>query len=312
MGEWKKSRRLPRILLSLSIAAVACLAQSTGAVAQMSELDAFQRAISTQNKQDALAFLDGFGSSHLVPDLIELLKPDVAAEVCSSMRGGSSRARSACDKVKKALAAQPAAGTAALPQPAPTPPPAQVVAPATASPEFSVVPESTAPLAAVPNVQTALVPPAGQEPSAGTPAAKPAPLKSMAEVLRRLAARFDQRPFAVDYLNQERGEMVVTYEGKPANFVACGDRLGSPAIAEPAAARGHLSNRLNSRMIIRLEGGADNTTDISVDAIHVVSIGHAGSQGQNIVDIRLKQPARTGDGRYCWSTGEMERIAQLR
>jgi hypothetical protein len=308
MGEWKKSRRLPRILLSLSIAAVACLAQSTGAVAQMSELDAFQRAVNTQNKQDAMAFLDGFGSSHLVPDLIELLRPDVAAEVCSSMRGGSTRARSACDKVKKAIATQPAAGTAALPQPAP----AQVVAPGTASPEFAVVPKSTAPLAAAPNAQTALVPPVEQEPSAGTPAAKPTPLRSRAEVLRRLATRFEQRPFAVDYLNQERGEMVVTYEGKPATFVACGDRLGSPAIAEPAAARGHLSNRLNSRMIIRLEGGGDNTTDISVDAIHVVSIGYAGSQAQNIVDVRLDQPARTGDGRYCWSTGEMERIAQLR
>jgi hypothetical protein len=286
--------------MPLSVSAVAFLALSKGPVAQMSELDAFQHAINTQSKQDAMAFLDGFGSSHLVPDLIELLRPDVAAEVCGSMRGGTSRARTACDKVKKAIATQPAAGTAALPQPAPTPPPAQVVAPVTASPEFAVVPKSTAPLAAAPNAQTALVPPVEREPTG-----------SRAQVLRTLAARFDQRPFAVDYVNQERGEMVVTYAGKLANFVACGDRAGVPIIVEPAAALGYLSNRLDSRMIIRLEGGADKTTDISIDAIHVVSIAYPRSQAQNIVDVRLDQPARTGDGRYCWSTGEMERIAQL-
>ena len=312
MGEWKKRGRFLRILMPLSISAVAFLAQSAGAAAQMSELDAFQRAVNTQKKQDAMAFLDSFGSSHLVPDLIELLRPDVAAEVCSSMRGGSTRARSACDKVKKAIATQPAAGAAALPQPAPTPPPAQVVAPATASPEFAVVPKSTAPLAAAPNAQTALVPPVDQEPSAGTSAARPAPPESRAEILRTLAARFDQRPFAVDYVNRERGEMVVTYAGKLANFVGCGDRAGLTVIAEPEAALGYLSNRLDSRMIIRLEGGADKTTDISVDAIHVVSIGYPGSQAQNIVDVRLDQPTQTGDGRYCWSTGEMERIAQLK
>jgi hypothetical protein len=106
--------------------------------------------------------------------------------------------------------------------------------------------------------------------------------------------------------------MVVTYAGKPANFVACGDKAGLTVIAEPEAALGYLSNRLDSRMVIRLEGGADKTTDISVDAIHVVSIGYPGSRVQNIVDVRLDQPARTGDGRYCWSTGEMERIAQLK
>jgi len=311
MGEWKNCHRFLRFLLPLSVTAAALFVFSRGPAAQMSELDAFQRAINTQSKQDAMAFVDNFGSSHLVPDLIELLRPDVALQVCSSMRSSSSRGRSACEKVQKAIATAPAAGTTAAPPPAPTAPPAQAVAPVTAPPAFAAVPESETPPPVAPDEQTALVPPAEQEPGPVAPAAKPAPAKSRADVLRSLTVRFGQRPFAVDHLDRERGEVVVTYDGRVADFVACGDTLGSPGIAEPAAALGHLSNHLNSRMIIRLTSGTDGTTGISVDALHVVSIGPVTSQAQNIVDVRLKKPARTSDGRYCWSTGEMERIAQL-
>jgi hypothetical protein len=297
--------------LPLSVSALALFAYSSGPAAQVSELDAFQRAINTQNRQDALAFVNNFSSSHLVPDLIELLNPDVAMDVCNSMRSATSRARSACDKVKRAVATAPAAGTPTLaPQPMLTPPP-QAVPPAPAPTVFTEVPATRVTTPPAPDEQTALVPPAAP-PSTAAPIIQPAPGKSKADILRSLRARFDQRPFKVDHFDRERGEMVVTYEGALANFVACGDVLGTAVIVEPAAALTHLSNRLNSRMIIRLKNGDSGTPNIAVDALHVVSIGGAKSQGQNIADVRLEQPARTGDGRYCWSTGEMERIAQLK
>ena len=114
MSESKKSPRGLRILLPLGVSAAAFLAITKSPIAEVSEMDAFQRAVTTQTKVDALTFIKDFGSSHLVPDLIELLKPDVALEVCASLSGGSSRARDACDKVQRAVATAPAAGSPAL------------------------------------------------------------------------------------------------------------------------------------------------------------------------------------------------------
>ena len=84
MRGWTKSRDGLGKLLPLGLGAAAFLAFSAGASAEMSEIDAFQRAINSQSKKDALAFIDDFGTSHLVPDLIELLRPEVAADVCAS------------------------------------------------------------------------------------------------------------------------------------------------------------------------------------------------------------------------------------
>src|SRR5262245_38475206 len=101
-SESKKGPKGLRVLLPLGISVAALLAITKGPIAEESEIDAFQRAVTTQTKADALTFIKDFGSSHLVPDLIELLQPEVALEVCASLAGGSSRARSACDKVQKA------------------------------------------------------------------------------------------------------------------------------------------------------------------------------------------------------------------
>jgi hypothetical protein len=110
MGDWKLRPALSRVALPLGIGGVALLALSRGLVAKVSEIDAFQRAVSSQSESDALAFVRDFGSRHLVPDLIELLQPDVALEVCASLSGASSKATAACDKLRSAVAIAPAAG----------------------------------------------------------------------------------------------------------------------------------------------------------------------------------------------------------
>jgi hypothetical protein len=130
MVAWKKGRRGLRLLLPIGGSALALFASGGAPAAQISELDAFQRAINTQNPQDALAFIDDFGTSHLVPDLIELLEPDVALQVCSSLGDPPPSARNACDKLRALIATAPAAGPA-VPLPAATPASTQTSAPAT-------------------------------------------------------------------------------------------------------------------------------------------------------------------------------------
>ena len=85
MGESRKSPMGRRALLQLGVCGVALVAIVQSPIAEVSEIDAFQRAISSQTTADALAFIKGFGSSHLVPDLIEMLQPNVALEVCASI-----------------------------------------------------------------------------------------------------------------------------------------------------------------------------------------------------------------------------------
>lgn len=106
------SKMIPRtrkVLSSLSISLTAVIVFSGTSFAQMSEIDAYDRAVSSQSKDAALAFLDEFRSSHLVGDLIESLRPDVAREVCASLRGGGPHAtRRACTQLPQAAAAEPA------------------------------------------------------------------------------------------------------------------------------------------------------------------------------------------------------------
>src|SRR5262245_19679674 len=104
--------------LSAGIAATAVIALSGDARAQLSELDAFQHAVDTRSRQDALAFIESFGSSHLIPDLIDLLPPDVAMEVCASLSGAAPRIHAACDSVALETATVPGAGIAPEPAPA--------------------------------------------------------------------------------------------------------------------------------------------------------------------------------------------------
>jgi hypothetical protein len=105
MGGWMKGRKGLCPLMPLGAAAAVLFAFGASASAEtMSEIDAFQRAVSTQNKQDAQAFIDGFGSSHLVPDVIELRRPEVAADLCADLHFRSPRVREVCRGVEKAAA----------------------------------------------------------------------------------------------------------------------------------------------------------------------------------------------------------------
>jgi hypothetical protein len=91
---------------------VVTLAAATGnAIAQTSEIDAYDRAVTSQSKENALAFLSEFRSSHLVGDLIESLRPDVAREVCADLPSGVSRARQACEQLRQTPVAEEAASS---------------------------------------------------------------------------------------------------------------------------------------------------------------------------------------------------------
>jgi hypothetical protein len=76
-------------------------AVSESSLAQVSEIDSYDRAVTSQTKTDALAFIEGFRTSHLIGDLIESLRPEVAREVCAELPSGVSRARRACEQLRK-------------------------------------------------------------------------------------------------------------------------------------------------------------------------------------------------------------------
>ena len=76
-------------------------AVSESSLAQVSEIDSYDRAVTSQAKTDALAFIEEFRTSHLIGDLIESLRPEVAREVCADLPSGVSRARRACEQLRK-------------------------------------------------------------------------------------------------------------------------------------------------------------------------------------------------------------------
>ena len=344
MGQRKNGSKSLRFLLPLGVGALALITAARGPVAEISEIDAFQRAIRSQTKADALAFVRDFGSSHLIPDLIDLLRPDVALGVCADVSGSSSRARTACDKVRAAATVEPAAGPGtpsisvvaptSLPSTATTPtPPAAVPAPAivpTAPPSSARVTEipkarvadlpaplsktpasptsrgaPTEPSAAPPTVkQVAAVPPVQQN-SAATSERKVSSANDTVDRWRKLTARFSRGPFKVNYSDRARGEIFVTYSGSLGRFVACGDTVGVPKA--PLKTWHAERDELNSRMIIHV-----SSTSLSVDALHIVALSRPTSRSPDLVNVRHNKPTRTPDGEYCWSTGEMERLARMR
>jgi len=81
-------------------------AVSESSLAQVSEVDSYERAVISQTKEDALAFIEEFRSSHLTGDLIESLRPEVAREVCADLPSGVSRARRACEELRKVPVAE--------------------------------------------------------------------------------------------------------------------------------------------------------------------------------------------------------------
>jgi hypothetical protein len=111
--EQKRSGSL-RALLVAGGSAIALVAGVGGAVSQTSELDSYDSAVRLQSKTDALEFIRTFPSSHLVGDLIESLRPEVAQQVCADLRdGGPRRARNACKMLQAARAVAPVEPAAA-------------------------------------------------------------------------------------------------------------------------------------------------------------------------------------------------------
>jgi hypothetical protein len=98
-------------LLALDVGIAVLFAISASPLAQVSEIDGYDRAVTSQTKDDALAFLRKFRSSHLVGDLIESLRPDVAREVCAELPSGVSSARRACEQLREAPVAEAAPGS---------------------------------------------------------------------------------------------------------------------------------------------------------------------------------------------------------
>jgi hypothetical protein len=112
------SKMIPRtrkVLPPLTISLAAVVVFGGASFAQMSEIDAYDRAVTSQTKEAALAFLEEFRSSHLVGDLIESLRPNVAREVCADLPSGVSGARRACEQLRNVPVAEvpPASGEVA-------------------------------------------------------------------------------------------------------------------------------------------------------------------------------------------------------
>lgn len=108
-------RRIPkgiRLLSLLSSCASVSLAVATCAPSQTAEIDSFSRAVASQRKEEAQAFITEHRSSPLVVDLIESLQPDVALQVCSSMSSDlSSDGRRACQNLQKTIATNAGLGS---------------------------------------------------------------------------------------------------------------------------------------------------------------------------------------------------------
>jgi hypothetical protein len=94
------------LLRALAIGLISVVSASP--LCAQSEIDAYDRAVSSQSKDAALAFLREYRSSHLIVDMIESLRPDLAREVCTNLQGGGpGAARRACSSLPPADAAQP-------------------------------------------------------------------------------------------------------------------------------------------------------------------------------------------------------------
>lgn len=162
--------------------------------AQLSEIDSYELAVTSQTKENALAFIEEYSSSHLIGDLIESLRPEVAHKVCANLFNGVSKARRACEQLpplpvaeatggpKDATASTPQESAAAAPTqpietkpigetvPAPATTGTVAVAPQVAVPAIGSKNETSAPTTAVALGETRAATPATEiEPSPPDP-----------------------------------------------------------------------------------------------------------------------------------------------
>lgn len=207
------------------------IAASGSSLAQLSEIDSYERAVMSQSKEDVLAFIEEFSSSHLIGDLIESLRPEVAHKVCADLFNGVSNARRACEQLPPLPVAEATAGpkdatagtsqenaAAAPTQPietqptgetAPAPAPATTgtvaVAPKVAAPAIGSQSETSAPptTAAARSETRAATPATEIEPSLPDPPqlaaiTPPTPIKSKPVVYVRFDSDADILTRAVD------------------------------------------------------------------------------------------------------------------
>jgi SPOR domain len=160
---WARKTLCP---LTISLAVIV----SGGASFAQSEIDAYDRAVSSQTKEAALAFLNEFGSSHLVGDLIDSLRPEVARQVCADLPGGVSGARRACEQLPTAPVAEAKPASKEM-QPSALAAPTQ--------------PIETQPIGGMPPA------PATTSPPAAAPQSAPLPAESQGESIESTAPAVD-------------------------------------------------------------------------------------------------------------------------
>jgi hypothetical protein len=105
---WTVRRQQCRLLLG--IGALACAMGAGEAAAAYSEIESLHLAIVSRDKQAALAFIRTFPASPLVDDLIEMLPPEVAQQVCADLPSGAGRAQDACRSADRRLATRDPGG----------------------------------------------------------------------------------------------------------------------------------------------------------------------------------------------------------
>jgi hypothetical protein len=312
MAEPRIAPLVRAVLLQACAGVAALLAVERDTVADLSEIDSFQRAVSTQSTSDAIEFIKNFGSSHLVPDLIELLEPSVAREVCSDVLEESSRAKAPCEKVVK-IRFEAAERTDA-PISREVAPTGSTTSSPRRAPEFRpTTGKSMARHQAIqaPNINSASVPAkSGAEvvmPNLSsktvTAGAESLQMPYESELLRRLVTRFAAPPFRVEHVDPRQPVVIITYVGGLSRYVMCGIAIGAPSRNSSA--------RLSSRLVVRLAGGTSRSGRLSVDATHIVSLRGRAAGSLDVLDVYPDKPARARNGEYCWSTGELERLVGM-
>lgn len=108
--KWSRTSWLRACAISgVAVLAVACSNRPT----EVSEIDSYERAVTTQSAQDALAFISNFPSSHLVGDLIDSLPPAAALQTCVGVRDRVGAAKS-CQRLREMMATKPLVPSAPL------------------------------------------------------------------------------------------------------------------------------------------------------------------------------------------------------
>jgi len=85
-----------RLRLLLSSMALACLLGAPDARAAYTEFENFHLAVVSRDEQVALGFIAAFPASRFVDDLMVMLPPQLARQLCADLPDGATRAQTAC------------------------------------------------------------------------------------------------------------------------------------------------------------------------------------------------------------------------